>query len=78
MNSLLLTKLRFWRCLMIAFLPLAVAGLAQEEAKARPTKREPVAIAADQFVRLHTLIKPQPGARPNMNLADHYLGLTRR
>ena len=43
---------------MIAALLLAGSGLSQERADTPP---EPAAIPADQFVKLHTLIKPQPG-----------------
>ena len=59
MSTLLLAKPRFW-CSMIALLPL-VFGLEPEQAKSQPPEREPKAIPADQFVKLHTLIKPQPG-----------------
>jgi hypothetical protein len=47
--------------LLVAFLPLAVLGVDREDAGARPPKGEPAAIPADQFVKLLTLIKPQPG-----------------
>jgi hypothetical protein len=57
-NSLLL-NLRSWYFWMSVF--LAVVGPNQKQAKAQPPGREPAAIPADQFVKLFTLIKPQPG-----------------
>jgi hypothetical protein len=39
----------------------ATGAIAQGQVKDMP---EPAAIPADQFAKLHTLIKPQPGERP--------------
>lgn len=56
MKSLLWTKLKIARGLMIAAVVLPVGVLAQVK-----DLTEPAAIPADQFVKLHSLIKPQPG-----------------
>jgi hypothetical protein len=47
--------------MLLAALPLAVTGLAPRHATAQPPQPEPPAIPADQFVKLHVLIRPQPG-----------------
>jgi hypothetical protein len=47
--------------LLTAAISLAVAGLAQAQRDAQPSHLEPAAIPVEQFVKLHTLIKPQPG-----------------
>lgn len=50
-------KLEFTCGLMIAAVLLPVGALAQ----VKDAATEPAAIPADQFVKLHTLIKPHPG-----------------
>ena len=62
MNFALFTRVQNTCSLTVAVLLIALGGLAQGQ-RTEPAREspEPAALPADQFVKLHTLIKPQPG-----------------